>query len=218
MRSAPGAAAPSTLIDEVVVELTAISRRTGLERAVAIGELILTRFFAGDPGSWRDRRRNKHSSIRRLAGRPDCPFSRSTLNEAVSVYLAVNELPSVRTFGHIGAAHVAAVLTLPGSERLPMLERAEQQRWSVRELRDEVVRLRRGRGERRGRPAASSLKRQLAVLQESLGRSSQAAHALDQLTEMDADSRAALRELARAFAHLAAQLEEAGNWREQGNA
>jgi hypothetical protein len=216
----PGPAPTTTarLLDEVVLELTAISRRTGLERVLAIGELILNRFFAGDPVAWRDRRRNKQSSIRRLAGRTDCPFSRSTLNEAVSVYLAVNELPSVRMFGHIGAAHVAAVLALPPCERLPMLERADQERWAVRELRDQVVRVRRGRGERRGRPAARCEDRHLAVLDASLQRSSQAVRALGELGAMDQAAHAAVQELARAFAELSVRLDQLGKWREEGHA
>src|SRR6478735_7920243 len=104
------------VLEDVVAELKEIDRRTGIERTLAIGELILTQFFGGDPAVWRDRRRNKNNSIRRLAEREDCPFCRSALNEAVGVYVAVVGLPCVRTFGHISASHVASVLRLPPPE------------------------------------------------------------------------------------------------------
>ena len=107
----------ASAVDGVIAELREIDRRTGVDRVLAIGELILNRFFGGDPRTWRDRRRNKNNSIRRLASRADCPFCRSALNEAVGVYVAVVALPCVRTFGHISASHVASVLGLPPSER-----------------------------------------------------------------------------------------------------
>ena len=116
------------MLDQVVSELCELERRGGIERTLAIGELILTQFFAGNSVAWRDRRRNKNNSIRRLATRKDCPFSRSALNEAVAVHVVSLSLPCVRTFGHIGASHVVAVLRLAEGERELMLVRAESDR------------------------------------------------------------------------------------------
>src|SRR5215203_3888366 len=118
------------LLDGVIAELNEIERRSGIQRTLAIGELVLSKFFGGDPELWRDRRRNKNNSIRRLADRADCPLCRSALNEAVAIYVAVLELPCVRTFGHVGASHVASVLTLPIGQRRDMLESAERERLS----------------------------------------------------------------------------------------
>ena len=42
------------LLNGVVRELKEIDRRSGIERTLAIGELIITRFFGGNPGAWRD--------------------------------------------------------------------------------------------------------------------------------------------------------------------
>jgi hypothetical protein len=153
------------LIEHVVEELKSIERRSGIDRTLAIGELILTRFFFGNPALWRDRRRNKNNSIRRLANRTDCPFCRSALNEAVAVYVAVADLPCARTFGHISASHIASVLRLEADQRSAILERAEQERWSVRELRQRVVSERRAQGERRGRPSMDDEARVIAKLQ-----------------------------------------------------
>jgi hypothetical protein len=70
----------------------------------------------------------------------------------------------------------------------------------VRELRDQVVRVRRDRGESRGRPAARSEDRQFAILEESLRRSSNAIRTVAEVGVLDGPSHATLRELARAFA------------------
>jgi hypothetical protein len=156
------------LLDDVVAELKEIDRRTGIERTLAIGELILNQFFAGDSAIWRDRRRNKNNSIRRLAEREDCPFCRSALNEAVGVYVAVVGLPCVRTFGHISASHVASVLRLPPTERQEVLQEAERGQWSVRELRQRVVTRRRAEGERRGRPPDLRERRYISSLRQKL--------------------------------------------------
>lgn len=145
------------LLNGVARELREIERRSGIDRTLAIGELIISRFFGGNSAAWHDRRRNKNNSIRRLAARDDCPFCKSALNEAVAIYVASVGMPCVRTFGHIGASHVAAVLRLPESQREKVLLHAERARLSVRELRKHVVSLRRAEGERRGRPARSRI-------------------------------------------------------------
>jgi hypothetical protein len=203
----------STVLDQVVAELREIDRRTGIDRTLAIGELVLNRFFGGDPTVWRDRRRNKNNSIRRLASRKDCPFCRSALNEALGVYVAVLELPCVRTFGHIYASHVACVLALPLTERQGILEIAEREQLSVRELRQRVVRMRRDRGERRGRPSARGELRALWVLSGALRQSSEAITQLEQPGTLDADGQSEARQLAMEFNQLGRRLMRVGSLR-----
>jgi hypothetical protein len=183
------------VLEEVVAELKEIDRRTGIERTLAIGELILSQFFGGDPAVWRDRRRNKNNSIRRLAEREDCPFCRSALNEAVGVYVAVVGLPCVRTFGHISASHVASVLRLPQTERQEVLQEAERGQWSVRELRQRVVVRRRADGERRGRPARRNDLRSLAILRQRLNQIDEAIAEIESADALSGDLRAALGRL-----------------------
>lgn len=156
------------VLDRVVDQLREIERQSGIERTLAIGELILRRFFGGDAAMWQDRRRNKNNSIRRLAARAECPFSKSALSEAVGVYVATLVSPCVRTLGHIGPSHVAVVLSLDTPERERLLNQADQQRWSVRELRENVVRLRRSEGERRGRPSAGDEARAIGLVRTAL--------------------------------------------------
>ena len=92
-------------LDATVVQLKELERRSGLERTVAVGGLILGRFFDGSAKAWRERRRNKNNSVRRLAQHPSCPFSHSSLNQALGVDVTVRVLPCVQTFKHVGACH-----------------------------------------------------------------------------------------------------------------
>jgi hypothetical protein len=184
--------AEATLLEAIVTDLRDIERRTGIERTLAIGNLILDRFFGGDANTWRDRRRNKSNSIRRLAQRTDCPFSKSALHEAVAIYVASLALPCVRTFGHITASHVASVLKLDQSERESMLERAERERWTVRELRTNVVERRRSSGERRGRPRAAPESQAIAQLVRATRLAGEATLRLEQAESLVPDTRTAL--------------------------
>jgi hypothetical protein len=196
------------LLERVSHELRAIERQNGIERTLAIGGLILAEFFDGNPAIWRDRRRGKHHSIRRLAERSDCPYSKSSLNEALAVYVASLELPCVRTFGHIGASHVASVLTLPVAEQRTMLEKAERERLSVRELREHVVSARRDAGERRGRPTLGDFARALSAIESEVRRLLSAILRLEEPKLVDSGAQARLAalsaELSRASAALAA--------------
>jgi hypothetical protein len=203
----------SHLIDRVVDELRSIERRSGLDRTLAIGEVILMRFFSGNPGLWRDRRRNKNNSIRRLAGRADCPFCRSALNEAVAVYVAVADLPCARTFGHISASHIASVLRLEVDRRSAILERAERERWSVRELRERVVSERRAEGERRGRPSMDAEARAIGKLQRLLQELEHTAASLSANGPSSAARSSDLGSLAVNLGRVLAMLEKSAKYR-----
>jgi hypothetical protein len=160
-----------TELDSVIAELRAIEHATGIGRKLVIGELILTRFFAGDVQAWRARH-TKSQSLRKIAGRADCPFGKSTLHEAVGVYVATLEHPEVRTFEHVSASHIAAVLPLSVPIQAELLRAAETERWSVRRLKREA------RARRDGEPTPpssnqvpvfDSVRTSLRQLRESLG-------------------------------------------------
>jgi hypothetical protein len=204
------------LLDRVVANLCDIQRGSGLQKTLAIGELILTHFYGGNPSEWRDRRRNKNNSIRRLAARDDCPFSRSALNEAVTVYVASRTLPCVLTFGHIGAGHVAAVLKLPQDEREAMLVRAEREQMGIREFRRIVVKFRRTDGERRGRPAKDPEDRLVSALGEGLEQVRQHILLLSGSLRVPGAVQERLTNLARELANVATDLELLGRSRSTG--
>jgi hypothetical protein len=151
-----------------VNQLRQLERRSGLNRMIAIGRLILEQFFDGSAAAWRERRKNKNNSVRRLAQHPSCPLSHSSLNQALGVYVTVRALPSVQTFKHVGACHIIAVLHLTEAAQLLWLERAEEELWSVRQLKAAVLASRRLEGERRGRPKTSVGRARVAKLKRSV--------------------------------------------------
>jgi hypothetical protein len=156
-------------LDEVAEEIRAVVRQAGLERVLAIGALVLERFFNGSVAEWRNRRRRKNNSVHRLAERPGCPLSRSTLNDAIAVYVVTRELPWVLRGRHLESSHIVAVLPLPREAQQRWLRRAVEQRWSVRQLRDAVRAARRAEGDQRGRPRASEGRRALARSLTTIG-------------------------------------------------
>lgn len=196
------------VLDGIVEQLREIQRGTGLERTLAVGRVVLSSFFAENPELWRDRRRNKNNSIRRLAERPDCPFCKSALNEAVGVYVAVVALPCIRTFGHITASHIAATLILTEQERSDVLEHAERECWSVRQIKQYVVEMRRTNGERRGRPTASDDARALTSLKSVLSSLSSAVAQVMRLQCISGSTRAALEPVINELSRQVALLEQ----------
>ncbi len=192
-------------IDAVVEQLHALESKIGLDRCIAIGGLILQRFFGGSPQIWRARSRNKNNSVRRIAQHPSCPLSKSSLSEAIGVYVVVQELPFVRTSGHIGASHVAAVLRLDVDEQRAWLERAEAEHWSVRELRAEIQqhRAKSAHAPERPRLHASVVSLRRAV--RAFDRAIRAIQKAEKLTASDCDK---IGELSREVLVLSARLDE----------
>lgn len=156
-------------ISSVLRSLREMERRAQLEDKLAVGELLLQRFFDGKPHLWREKQR-KSPSIRRLAARKGCPLRKSALHAAIAVYVAVLAMPWIRDCEHIKASHVKVTLTLPPQQQARLLRQAEQAQWSVRRLAKEVVTHRSEGGERRGRPAFGASKRAIAVLRPLLAR------------------------------------------------
>lgn len=165
--------APDTVstdeLQEVASQITEIERGSGLSRTLAIGELILGRFFSGSVEQWREKSKHKQHSIRRLAELPACPLGKSALSEAVAVYVVSLNMDGLPAARHIKASHVAAASALPRDECLRLLNTAENERWSVKRLRDEAAQVRLQRNFRRATPAAQSHQLVGALRQLSAG-------------------------------------------------
>lgn len=202
---AVGRAPDRVVIDATVAQLRELDRRSGLERMVAIGKLVLDQFFAGSAEAWRERRRNKNNSVRRIAQHPECPLRHSSLNQALGVYVVVRALPCVQTFAHVGACHVIAVLHLVVDAQEAWLRKAEQERWTVRELKAAVLESRRLRGERRGRPRASEGHAYLARVRRHVRDLEAALHDYEALP-LGVDEHAQLGALMTALKAVLAQL------------
>jgi len=141
-------------LQRVADELKTIAYDSQWERVLAIGRLVFGRFFRNDEGMWRERRRNKDHSIRRLADRPGCPFGKSALTEAVGIYVFCNKHPQVRTFVRITPTHVAKALGLEPAQTLKLLQAGQAEGWSVKDVAAAATRLRKEMGDRRGRPVS----------------------------------------------------------------
>ncbi len=142
-------------VEEVASELRLIAHSSQWDKVLAIGRLILCRFFDGNERAWRERRRNKDRSIRRLAERPDCPFAKSALNEAVGVHVLCSKYPEARSEG-ITPTHVGRTLGLEPQVAIALLRQAGREGWSVRQIAGEAAQIRRAWGERRGRPVSGA--------------------------------------------------------------
>ena len=142
-------------LDKVAGELRDVVHRSQWDRILAIGKLIFRRFFNDDEASWRERRRNKDRSIRRLAERPDCPLAKSALTQAVGIHVLCSKHPEARGSGQITPTHVGKILGLEPKVAVPLLQLADEHGWSVRELAIEATRIRKSLGERRGRPQST---------------------------------------------------------------
>ena len=150
----------------IAAELRGITNGSSWSRTLATGKLVLERFFGGNVEEWRTHRRQKEASIRRLAQRADCPLGKSALSEAVSLYVAKKDLP--KSVDELTPSHVAIALRVPPAERLLLIERAVDEAWSVREMRNQASLFKRRAGERRGRPRFSQARAALSHLKASL--------------------------------------------------
>ena len=137
-------------------------------RYADVPQPLVHRFFGGSIDAWRERRKNKNNSVRRLAQHPLCPLSRSGLNQAIGIFLAIESLAFDQTFGHIGPSHIAGVLHLSADAQKQWLERARDERWSVRELKEHVTSDRRAAGERRGRPRNGERAKAVTALRKAV--------------------------------------------------
>lgn len=198
-------------LDRVVAKLRKIQCRSGIERTMAIGELVLNEFYGGDHQIWKDRRRNKSNSIRRLAERRDCPLCKSALNEAVGIYVAVASAPAIRTFGHITSSHIAAVLPLPAEDRVRMLEAAWRENWSVRETKERVSESCRAGREQRSRRSAGKAASAVSSLDQRVHALGQAVARVTSSPSVNDATRVAAN---RIVLELSCQLESLKTWSE----
>jgi hypothetical protein len=190
-------------LEKVACELRGIVHSSQWDKILAIGKLILTRFFVNDERAWRERRRNKDRSIRKLAERPDCPFAKSALTEAVGIYVLCKNYPQARGSGRVMPTHVGKTLGLKPELAIDLLQRADREGWSVRQLAAEATRVRKSLGERRGRPVARSDRRAQAWSQRAL-RALQGMRA--ELADAEAVAPASRDHLASACAAIAKEL------------
>jgi hypothetical protein len=123
-------------VDQVVRELRQL-RGSGLTLAVSIGKVVLERIYRGDVGRWRSRGR-KDTSFRKLARHAAVPFSAPTLSRSVGIYVVSLRRRDLLEIPHVGPSHVRELLGLSSDMQDRLIDKAADQKWSVRRLRQEV--------------------------------------------------------------------------------
>ena len=191
-------------LQRIAAELRGIAYGSSWSRTLATGKLVLEHFFGGSVDAWHTHRRQKQASIRRLAQRADCPLGRSALSEAIAIYVARKDLPS--SVDELTPSHVAIALRFSSSQRLELIEKAVAETWSVRDMRNEALLLKRRTGERRGRPRFSQARAALSHVKTSLDTLDSAVELLRSAGEIDSETASSLE---RALASFAAKLDEA---------
>jgi hypothetical protein len=150
-------------VGALVHELKALYYGSGIELMLRIGELILTRLYGGDVAMWQSRRR-KDISFRTLEKHPELPFKASMLSRAVAIYVLSLRRNDLLQLEHVSQSHLQEVLNLEPELQDRLLKRVEEERWSFRRLRDEVLRSVPSTIKRAGRPRTPPVAKQLRIL------------------------------------------------------
>jgi hypothetical protein len=144
--------ADDALLEAVAKQLIEIHRKSGFERTCEIGRTILSTFYGNDETLWSARAPGKLNSIRKLAHRLKGTLRTTELHRSVHVWTLCRALPFVPKSEHLTVSHVDAVLGLPRERQAELLRASEEQRLSVRDVRQLRRRLKIASGEMRGRP------------------------------------------------------------------
>lgn len=202
-------------LDAIARKLNEICRGATLDLAFRIGRLVIQEIFAGDSQLWHTDG-PRQQSYRTLASRPNLALSASALCRAVAVYVLVEQLGGRERWSHLAASHFQEVLPLAAGARNALLARAEEERWTVSQLRAEVNRHRSPRRVHAQRHVARSLHRLSASLTkqretlDNLGNSSLPADSLN-------DIHAALRSMRSEIERLEALTRVAGESRSRSD-
>jgi hypothetical protein len=146
----------------LVRDLRAIYFVTGVELMLRVGELILERLYDGDVARWKSRER-KDFSFRKLEQHPDLPFKASMLSRAVSIYVLSRRRPDLLRLENVSQTHLQEILSLDAEVQDRLLERVQEEKWSVQRLRAEVGSMTL-ETRRAGRPRAPVFSKQLRNL------------------------------------------------------
>jgi hypothetical protein len=188
---------PPSQVDQVVFELRKLVRSATLDFSLAVGKLIIEKFYRNDLTRWR-LRGPKSASFRKLSTHPELPMSPGALYRCVAVFELVQRV-GVGTLNHLGTSHMRTVLGLAEDQQWDMLQRAERERWTVQRLQREVSMIRARDKHRGGRPpllpevkAARALRRTLdevTPLLEASRRGNLAPEVLAELAQIETSVR-----------------------------
>lgn len=174
--AALAAAPPAGIVDRERVEraIAAIRRRVVGDVSAAfldVGRLLLDMFFAGDPASYRSRRRRDPSFDALLADAriADLGLSRTRLYDCIRTHIQRIGMDDPR-LDLLPFSHQVEILRAPEGRKREILDGAAGRDLSVRDLREMVVRARAEEpaARRGGRPRVPALERGLAELSRAV--------------------------------------------------
>jgi len=122
-------------IRELAAEIRKLAKTTGFDRRLVIGELVWKRFFADRVSEGELTTRGPQLTLRRLCKALQGTISKSDLHRCINTLLVCQALPFVPASGHLTVGHVDAVAGLPRPLQASLLQSAEANEWSCRQLR-----------------------------------------------------------------------------------
>lgn len=156
-------------LDQLVAQIRDMKRDATFMFVMALGQLIVERFFNGDLAAWR-KGGAKDASFRKLAARlkqeEGLGLDHSALSRAVGVYDLVSTVQAVATSQHLRVGHYVAVLGLPQKTAERLLTKADAEQWPVPRIRQEAAKHRKpdGRGRQPSLPFVKGIRRFQALL------------------------------------------------------
>jgi hypothetical protein len=194
-------------IEIVVAHIKRLAHTASLEFALRVGAVIIHHFYDGDTQAWRSKG-PKMASFRRLAQHPELPLSAGSLYRSVALFELCDRLNAPSRWEHLGASHLRLVLGLPPRAQESMLAQANAERWSVKILEREVLKVksssRRTGGGRRAQPRIT---RSLKAVRKCLDEYKDSLDQWDDLSVVDLEeSMLLIDETRRALEKLLASL------------
>ncbi|HEY3235158.1 MAG TPA: hypothetical protein VGJ84_10585 [Polyangiaceae bacterium] len=162
VRSGPSARI-ETKIRDVLHGLKGLTYQDRLIIAYRTGKLVVDTLFGGDLGAWQ-KRGARDRAYAKLEAHPELPISGSELYQSLQIHELCCRFPGVLLSKLMTLSHLVEVLPLEPCQQQLLLERAEQERWSVRRMRDAAAPLVALAPPATGRPRTPSINKTLSAL------------------------------------------------------
>lgn len=139
-----------------------------LQAALTIGRIVVEEIYDGDITSWRERG-PKDTSLRQLAADPRLTISASALFRALGIYELKLRFAEHPMWNILTTCHLRAVLGLPASEQVRLLDLATEGSWTAQALESAAALSRENhKTSRGGRPRKLQLVRAIESAERAL--------------------------------------------------
>ena len=153
------------LVARAASELNRIYELRGLQTMLEVGRYLRDTFFDGDADAF-DQRAGGHVSFRALSKHPDVLFDHNFLSKSVRVVQLVERLPPAVAASLTMTHHQRLLSVSDTDQRLELAIRAAEERWTTRELEDQLRKVVKPRT--RGRPRKPALVKAIARIGKAL--------------------------------------------------